>query len=718
MKKLIFPFLIMLVVTFSFAQNNDRNIAQAVDYSNSYISQKENTPEIQIVDHPNLSIQNLHYTSTRSPLQKFPFLQIPLGNILPKGWLQTQLERMVEGYTGFHYKFSSFLGDNSGWLGGNEPGWEEAPYWLRGFYDLSVLTKNKRIDSVAYRWIEAIINSQDKDGYYGSIYNKFVVSETGKDSLTDLWPHMVMNDVLISHYEATKDERVIPMLTKFFMFCHNLPDNFFLKSYDNFDTWKPFVQLSRAGDFIPQVYWLYNHTGEKRLLDLALEIYHKTSPPRDQWLDDHVVNFMQRFRYPAQIYPLTGDDYYLDQTNFFYNQMMQTWGNMPRGAFAADERIRHGKIDPRQAFESCAIVEGNKSFYILGDITGDVEYADKIEDITFNWLPAFQSPDLKTLRYLTAANMVNSVSGMDFRNQGTMCVFAANKYRCCQHNTGMGWPWFIKNMWKASPDNGIVAWLYGPNEVHAKVGKDGINIHIISSTSYPFSDQVNYQITLDKAVHFPFYLRIPVWAKKLSIKVNNKDYPIENQQGRYIKIEQEWRNNDQVIIEFKPAITLTEWPRTKSVTVNRGPLSYSVRIKENWIKTGTDKFGWDEWEVLPGSDWNYGIITDNLDLNKDIRIKVEKTMPEQPWDEQHVPIILEIPAKKILAWEASVKNTVDPLREGPIRSDEEKEWIEMIPMGAAHLRLTCIPVISEDQNSRYWDEIPDPNKFMRNSFSH
>lgn len=676
---------------------------------------------VTVVDSPDTKMDNTNYRSTREPLVKYPLIQLPLGSVQPNGWLKAQLKLMTDGYTGHLYEISQFLKSNSGWLGGDERGWEEAPYWLRGFYELSVLTQNERIDSVAHRWIEAVINSRDEDGYYGPKYNKLVISKNGKDSLADLWPNMVMNDALISHFEATKDKRILPMMIKYFRYCYNLPDELFLPriSWDyyenygeNFGDWKPRIQMKRAGDFVPQIYWLYNQTGEKWLLDLALRVYQKTQPPMNEWLDNHVVHFMQRFRYPAQMYPLTGDNYYLNQTDFFYGQMIQTWGNMPRGAFAADEFIRRGKIDPRQGFESCGIVEGNKSFNILGETTGHSDYADKIEDLTFNWLPASHSSDLKALRYQTAANMVNSVPEMDFFDQGQHPVFTAKLHRCCQHNTAMGWPSYIKNMWKASPDNGLVAWLYGPNEVHAKVGNKRDSVHIISSTTYPFSDQIKFQIYLEKDVDFPLYLRIPQWAKKLNLRINDEKNLIENKQGQYLKIEREWKNNDQVILEFKPEITLTEWPRTKSCSVNLGPLTYSVRIKENWVKTEDDKFVWNKWNVLPASDWNYGLITDHIELDKDIRIKLKNKMPEQPWNEKDVPIVLEIQAKKIPDWKATVKNTVDPLREGPIRSDEKTEWIEMIPMGAAHLRLTCLPVISDKRNARYWKDIPDPNVYM------
>ena len=682
--------------------------------------------KITVVQQINTETTNDYYLGNKPPLKPNPLLQIPLGGIQAEGWLKTQLELMTDGYTGRLVEISSFLSDESGWLGGDERGWEEAPYWLRGFYDLSVLTENQRVDTIAQRWIESVVNSVDRDGYYGSIYNKMVISANGKDSLVDLWPHMVMNDVLISYYEATNDNRIIPLMTEFFRFCNDLEDETFLPQmswdyYENygeqFGDWKPRIQIKRAGDFIPQVYWLYNHTGDVWLLDFALRIYQKTQPPLNQWLDNHVVHFMQRFRYPAQMFPLTGDDFYLNQTNFFYDQMMQTWGQMPRGAFAADERIRDGKIDPLQGFESCGIVEGNKSFYILGDITGQTEYADKIEDLTFNWLPASHTSDLKALRYLTAANMIQSVPKMDYQNQGDHPVFAASMHRCCQHNTAMGWPWFIKNMWKASPDNGLVAWLYGPNEVDAFVGEKGAAIKIISSTEYPFSDEINLQLNLDEKVVFPLYLRIPGWADKLVLKINGEKRTIEKENGRYIKMERKWKNNDRVSIEFKPKITFTVWPRTKSISVNRGPFTYSVRIRENWVKKEIDKFGWDIWEISPLSDWNYGIPVGKFETS-DVRIKISKTMPDQPWSATDVPIVLEIPAKKIPGWKASVKNTVDPLREGPVRSDEKTEWIEMIPMGAAHLRLTCLPVISEENHARYWENIPDPNHFMLERLTH
>ena len=42
--------------------------------------------------------------------------------------------------------------------------------------------------------------------------------------------------------------------------------------------------------------------------------------------------------------------------------------------------------------------------------------------------------------------------------------------RCCQHNHSMGWPYFDKHLWLATPDNGLCAAVYSASEVTAQVG--------------------------------------------------------------------------------------------------------------------------------------------------------------------------------------------------------------------------------------------------------
>ncbi len=676
--------------------------------------------EITVVDKTDMGSRNKHYASNQDPLLPSPMSRLPLGAVQAQGWLKHQLELMADGQVGHLEEISKFLTPESGWLGGTERGWEEAAYWFRGLYDLARLTGDKRLLMIADRWMEALIASQKEDGYYGSGYNRLVKGKNSQE-IVDVWPHMVMNDVLISHFEATGDERILPLMLKFFAFCRDLPEEQFLPSIswdyyeryrEHFGDWKPRIQMKRAGDFVPQLLWLYNRTGETWLLDLAVKVYHKTQPAMNQWLDNHTVHFSQRFRYPAQMYPITGDARYIEKTKLFYDGFMNTWGQMPRGAHAADERIRMGKIDARQAIETCAMAEQNKSHYVLGRITGDTLYADRVEDMTFNHLPASHAPDHKSLRYLTACNMPYSVPRMDFKNQGSHAVFAADLHRCCQHNTAMGWPRFVRNLWQATPDNGLIAWLYSPSTVKAKLGKDGTTVRVACETSYPFTDKIAMTISTDKAVAFPIYLRIPGWCRDVEVRVSGDQMRVANQSGKLIKIARTWQDGDTIHLRFAMEISATTWPRNGAVTIDRGPLSYSVRIKENWEKDPDSTEEWPRWSLTPASPWNYGLAIDPRNPSDAIKVETAKKPATQPWSEEDAPVVLKVPAKRIPEWKASIKNTVDSVREGPVKSDAPMETIEMIPMGCAHLRMSVLPVISESKDAREWNDIPNPDVFM------
>jgi hypothetical protein len=136
--------------------------------------------------------------TNRAPLVPAPLGKLPLGAVRPAGWMGRQLELMVEGMVGRLTELSGFLADDNGWLGGAKDGWEEQPYWFRGFYSLAVLTGDKRCLEIARRRIEAIFAGQQADGYFGPADQKAVKGRTG-GTICDLWPRMIMLDAVIRH---------------------------------------------------------------------------------------------------------------------------------------------------------------------------------------------------------------------------------------------------------------------------------------------------------------------------------------------------------------------------------------------------------------------------------------------------------------------------------------------------------------------------------------
>ena len=658
---------------------------------------------VSISKKPTTKTSNSFYCTNRAPLLPSPFAKLPLRSVRPKGWLKHQLELMVNGMTGRLIELSSFLKPENGWFGGDKPGWEEQPYWFRGFHDLAVLTGNKRLLDESKRWIEAIFRSQDNDGYFGAEYNRCIVGKNGQ-KVCDLWPHMIMLDAIISHYEHTRDQRVIPLMTRFFQFCRDLPEELFIPApKEGFGDWKPFIQYSRAGDMLPHIYWLYNLTGKAWLLDLATRFYKHIKPPTDEWLDHHVVHFTQRFRYPGNYYIQSKAAWHLAATEHWYTQHLSTWGQQPRGIFGADERIRPGCTDPRQGFETCGMVEFMKSFYILARITGDARYADRCEDIALNHFPASQTPDLKALHYLTASNQpqLDASENHEYYNKGRMICYSPHIYRCCQHNVAMGWPWYVQNLWQATADNGLVAWLYAASEVTAKVGQEGREVTIDSETEYPFDQHVKMTVKSPSPVAFPLYLRVPRWCRGFRVAVNGQPLDIVAEPATYVRIERVWSAGDTVIIDMPMEVSLTQWPRNGSVTVDRGPLSYSLKIKEKWHRCGgTDE--WPEWEVFPTTPWNYGLVIDRDNPLESLEVVKKGIVADQPWTIEAAPIKIKARGKRISNWLLE-NETIAELQQSPVKSDQPEQQITLIPMGCARLRVSCLPTTGEGPDAWNWE---------------
>lgn len=61
-----------------------------------------------------------NYTNNRYPLLQKPFVELPIGTIKPKGWLEEQMNRMATGMTGHMDSiYEKVMGQRNGWLGGD-----------------------------------------------------------------------------------------------------------------------------------------------------------------------------------------------------------------------------------------------------------------------------------------------------------------------------------------------------------------------------------------------------------------------------------------------------------------------------------------------------------------------------------------------------------------------------------------------------------------------
>ncbi|MFF7468934.1 RICIN domain-containing protein [Streptomyces sp. NPDC008092] len=621
------------------------------------------------------------YAPNAAPLSPTAFLRLPPGAVTARGWLDARLRQQLAGLCGQYAAISHFLVmSDSGWAHPERTGWEEVPYWLRGYVDLAILTQDATALAAVRQWIDAIVATRRSDGWFGP-----AALRTSLGGGPDFWPFLPLTWALRNWQEYSADSRIVPLLTGFFRFMNAQGPSAFDQSW---------VSV-RWGDGLDSVFWLYNRTGETFLLDLADKIHANGA----NWVDNlpslHNVNIAQGFREPAQ-YALRSPSAALTQAAYRnYTSVMTSYGQFPGGGFAGDENARPGFGDPRQGFETCGIVEFMASHQLLTRITGDAVWADRCEDLAFNSLPAALDPSGKAIHYVTGANSVDlddsAKTQGQFQNGFAMQAFmpGVDQYRCCPHNYGMGWPYFTEELWLATPDRGLAAAMYAPSQVTAKVA-DGTAVTVTETTDYPFGDTVALTVSTPHPLAFPLYLRIPGWCGSPQVTVAGAAVAASAGPS-WTVVRRTWNDGDTVTLRFPQSTVLRTWPGNHAVTaVDRGPLTYSLDIGENYVRYGgTSQFP--EYEVHATTAWNYGLAPDDGPWTFS---RGDGPLPDDPFSRDTTPVRITAPARRIAEWQADDQHVVSPVQDSPARSTAAVETVPLIPMGAARLRISAFPTTS------------------------
>lgn len=664
------------------------------------------------------------YIGNRAPLQPSPLLRLPPGSIIPQGWLLTLLQTQSNGLDGLQTEISPFLQyATSDWTtpngSGTTQGWERVPYWLRGYIDLGYCLDSPVIISNASLWIRGVMRSARTNGYFGPAQD-YADANTTSDlgiNVPDLWPNMPMLDALRSYYDYTGDTNALALMRNYCSWEASLPPADFGAGY-----WP----MMRMGDNIESVVWLYNRLGEPWLLTLSSNMYANmarwdTSNSLPNW---HNVNIAEGFRAPTVYWQQTDNPAQFAFAESNYQVVMSQYGQVPGGGFGGDEVCRTGYYGPRQGFETCGIVEFMRSFEILTRVTGDPVWAERCEDLAANSLPAALRTNMMALHYLTAPNqpeLDNEAKWPDINNGGNPWFSQSPSepnYYCCEHNHGMGWPYFCEETWLATWDDGLCASLYAPTTVRAAVG-GGTEIVIAESTSYPFGDTVQLTVSMSASggVSFPLYCRVPQWCSNGWIEVNGQGVLSNCPPSSYACLQRNWANGDQVTLHFPRQVALRIWTaNNNSVSVNYGPLTFSMEIPENWQSYGNNPAPWTEFEAYPAAPWNYGLVLNATNPAASFTVVTNPSgVMTNPFSLDAAPIQLQVQARKIPAWTLDNLYAVGPVQPSPAYSTQAVETITLVPMGAARLRISAFPTVSTNSTATQWSAPYAPSASYTNS---
>ncbi len=629
----------------------------------------------------------LTVVKNRTPLAANAFYLLPLGSVRPTGWLRRQLQIQADGLGGHLDETWPDVGPNSGWLGGTGESWERGPYFLDGLVPLAYLLDDVRLKAKAQKYIDWTLEHQNSDGMIGPKSND------------DWWPRMVMVKVLAQYQELTGDQRVVPVLERYFAHqLQQLPDRP-LRDWGKF----------RWHDEFLVVLWLYNRNGDSKLLDLARLLHQQghdwqtqftdfryTGPitaeyiklnqdgSKDLELSTHGVNNAMAIKASPLWYLVTRSEG--DRTALQHQlAALDRYHGLPNGMFSCDEHL--AGLDPSQGSELCSVVESMFSLEQSLAILGDPALGDRLERLAFNALPGTFTDDMWAHQYDQQPNQVEcSLHRRPWTTNGPESnLFGLEpNFGCCTANFHQGWPKFAASLFMVSQDDGLVAAAYSPCEVRTMV--QSTPLHVKEETEYPFRGTIRVTLNPDSPLRFPLLLRVPAWAEGTTIQVNGTPEPTPSP-NTFARVQRTWYAGDVVEVKFPLKPRASRW-FNNSVAVERGPLVFSHGIGESWVKLG-DRGMTADWQVFPTTAWNYAVAVTPEDAADSVSV-TEAPLGQQPFSARPAPVELRVKARKLPSWRAE-DGAANPVPPGPVSSDQPEESIALVPYAAAKLRITGFP---------------------------
>ncbi len=500
----------------------------------------------------------------------------------------------------------------------------------------------------------------------------------GPETGSMAWPFAVFFRAVQAYYEATGDPRIPEALEK----------NYLSYSLDE-------LAQDRYVINVEGILWTYALTGNQALLDLAVNAWERgeSNMTQETALDDsefhmHGVTMNELLKVPLLLYAYTGEETYL-QAALHAEEKMEAPNMLIDGINSSSEALAGN--DPLASHETCDISDytWTMGYYLM--VTGDGQWADRIEKGIFNGGFGAITKDFKTMQYFSCPNQFIATGNSNhnaFKYGLTWMQYRPiHETECCIGNLHRYFPNYVARMWMKDRKGQPVAALYGPSSVEYELGK-GITVKIEEKTAYPFEEQVCFEFSFfkngkpyAKAVDMDFTYRIPGWVK--------------GQETGFKTVSKQWKTGDTYKVDLPMEIEIVDNPVTGS-SVQRGPVVYSYAIPanveedpaiyENLAGKVSANPDFKSWSMTPAGKWNYALVKDGL---KDL--KVEKTGAQGfPFDLETVPLKIRVPVTGVKGWTLK-ENRFTPALPETFKTEGKVEYIDLVPYGSTTLRVTIFP---------------------------
>lgn len=592
------------------------------------------------------------------------------NEIKPCGWLKKQLEIQAKGLSGNLDKVWRDVKESK-WTGGTAEGWERVPYWLDGFIPLAYLLKDDDMILRAKKYVNAILARQNSDGW-------ICPCNVEERKTYDTWVVLLIAKVLVVYYECSGDERIPQVVYKVLKNYYELLKNGEIKLFDwgKYRWFEGFTAISFA----------YEKFGEEWLKELAEILkeqgtdYTKLTGlwkrPLNQWrFETHIVNIAMALKFEAVSCKITGERY-SDKAEELYD-ILSRFNGTAVGLFTGDECL--SGLSPIQGTELCAVVEQMYSYEQLYAYTGDSKWAQRLEMLAFNALPATFSDDMWAHQY---DQMSNQIACKRFPGKAIFRTNASDahlfglepNFGCCTANFSQGWPKFALSAFMHSDDK-VICSMPVPSELDCDKGQ------IKLETNYPFEN--SFKFTINAKTAFKFEIRIPDFAENITVngtKTDNGNILLELATGESKTVE----------LCFETSPCLVQRPNSLN-TVQCGSLVFSIPIKyeKNMLEYERDgverKFPYCDYEYIPTDDWNYAFC------EKEFKLKYNG-ISDIPFSSEKPPVEIEAFVKKIDWGFEDGYDTVCAKVPQSREAISDRKKIMLYPYGCSKLRMTELPL--------------------------
>lgn len=396
--------------------------------------------------------------------------------------------------------------------------------------------------------VSGLLSTQSPNGYIGNY------AEDKHLEQWDIWGRKYCMLGLLAYYDLTKDKNTLLATRK-------LADHLIKELADKnvLIVKKGNHHGMAATSVLEPICLLYSRTGDQRYLDFANEIVRQwETSDGPQLISRSGVDVSKRFPKPQnwfgweqgqkayemmscyegllELYRLTGKPEYREAVEKTWQNILETEINIAGSGSSVEcwfggKRLQTMHIDHYQ--ETCVTATWIKLSQQLLRLTGEVKYADAIEQTYYNALLGSMHPDGSDwAKY-------SPLSGQRLRGS-EQCGMGLN---CCVASGPRGL-FTLPLTAVMSEKDGVSVNFFVDGSYHL-LTPGSKPIEVIQQTNYPVSEIISLKIVIPKEEQLKVRIRIPSWSQRTVLTINGQS--VENViPGKFAEISRIWKSGDMI----------------------------------------------------------------------------------------------------------------------------------------------------------------------------